>query len=112
MIYVEHFDIPRATFDLFEEILRGNLPWKDGIEGGVGIGQDMITAFSINMGDDFVIDFNVTQCERDKPYLEVILFEDGCEFYTWEISDSLLGCWETVFGGVIQKAFSVETFVE
>ena len=111
MIYVENFDIPRKTFDLYEAILRGERPWEDGIVGDVGVGQDMITAFSVDMGDDYVIDFNITKCEQNVPYLDIILFEDGCEVYSWPISDTLLGCWEAVFGGVTQSAFRVETYV-
>lgn len=111
MIYTEDFTIPRHTFDLFEAILRGNRPWEDGVDGAISCGQNVITAFSISFGDGFGVDFNITKCERDKPYLDVILFDEGCEMYTWEIRESLLGCWEAVFGGDIQKAFRVETFI-
>ncbi len=105
MIYVEYFDVPRKLFDKYEPVLLGTQEWLDGDE-------EVVTVFSVDMGDSFVVDFNLTNCERDKPYLDVILFDDGCEMYTWEIRESLLGCWEAVFGGVTQKAFRVETFAE
>ena len=104
MIYVENFDIPRAVYDKYEPVLRGTEQWLDGDE-------ECVTVFSVNMGDDFEIDFNVNNCEHDSPYLDVVLVDHGCEMYTWEISNSLLGCWEAVFGGVTQKAFRVETFI-
>ena len=103
VIYIKHYDIPREVYDRFQAILNGTREWED--EG------DSVTVFSIAFDEGWEIAFSCVP-PTEKPYLDVILFQNGEEVWGWEISDSLLGCWETVMGGYINAAFRVETFVE
>ena len=109
MIYTRDKTFTSEVFCKFQALLNGEADW-DSLSSPEKE-RDSITVTSVSMGDGYEIDFNVVR-GHDKPYLDVVLFENGNEFYTWEIRDHLGGCWETVFGGDIQKAFRVETFVE
>ena len=72
---------------------------------------DTVEAVSVDFGYGWEIDINICNGEPS-PYVDAVLFHDGCEVYTWEITDSVLGEWQVVLGGDINRAFRLEIFPE
>jgi len=73
--------------------------------------DDSVLVMSHDFGDGWEIDVKITK-GNPTPFLDVMLFEDGCEVYAWELSEELLGEWTVVMGGNIDAAFRFEIAAE
>lgn len=98
-IYTADHEIDGHIYEKYLGYLSKNVSW-DGIND---------TMYSVDFPEGYSIDVNLINAPRT-PYVEVILYKDGDEMFTWEYGDTIYGCWECVFGGEIQRAFRLESY--
>lgn len=102
MIYTAIRELSADKIAEYGAVLKGKawpLKWPDD--------DDSFLVMSHNFGDGWEIDIKITKGEPT-PFLDVILYEHGCEVHGWDISDDILGEWSVVMGGVINAAFRFE----
>lgn len=107
MIFTETRELPEADIKYFQSILDGETPWPTDRP----YDDEMITAVTVDFGYGWEIDVNIVKGEPT-PYVDAILFHDGHEVYTWEISETLVGEWQVVLGADLNRAFRLEIWPE
>ncbi len=103
MIYTETVLLPKDEIVRLQGILDKTLPWPAVYPDR----YETFTAVSVSFGDDWEMDVNICACE-EKPYVDVTLYQSGCEVYGWDISDLIMGEWQVVLGDDIGRAFKLE----
>ncbi len=102
MIYTAIRELPLHKIAEYRDILAGKswpLKYPDD--------DDSVLVMSHDFGDGWEIDIKIIKGDPT-PFLDVILYEHGCEVHGWEISDEVLGEWSVVMGGVVNAAFRFE----
>lgn len=107
MIFTETRELPLADIQRFNGILDGTIKWPSTWPDR----YETIEVLSVNFGDGWEIDINICFGEPT-PYVDAVLFENGCEVYAWEIAEDIVGEWQVVLDGTINKAFRLEIAVE
>jgi len=78
---------------------------QDFLDGG-GDGTDsVIRTYTVEMGNGFEVDIKV--CDGDRPFVDPVLFHDGSEVCTIEVSDELCGEYQFYIGGDGGDTFTV-----
>ena len=91
----------------------GVIPFEDLIGQAEGKGADSYVVFSVVWPRGWEMDFNIVR-GYEKPYIDVTLFQDGCEVYTWEPVDNFFendGVWMVVLEDG-SEAFRVDLVLE
>ena len=104
MIFTELVLLPADEIKRLQGILDKTLPWPSVYPDR----YETFTAASVSFGDDWEIDVNIVAGEMSKPFVDVVLFQGGCEVYGWDLADTILGEWQVVLGDDINRAFKLE----
>ena len=102
MIFIEIRELPQADIRRYHSILDGTRPWPVTPDR-----DEVILVLSVDFGYGWEMDVNICKGEPT-PYVDVVLFHDGCEVYSWEICDELVGEWQVVLGADLNRAFRLE----
>ena len=117
MIYTEIVLLPKDELKRFQDLLDGTVEWSHGsdaleISDKIDyVDSDIIHAVGVAFGDLWEMDVNIVN-GKDKPFIDAVLFHDGCECYAWDISDNIVGEWQVVLGDDIGRAFKLEVRAE
>lgn len=107
MIFTETVEMSLEDIKRYDGIINGTIAWPSTWPDR----YETISVLTVNFGDGWEADVNI--CSGDPtPYVDAILFHDGCEVYLWEITENIVGEWQCVLGGDINRAFRFEIAAE
>lgn len=107
MIFTEIRELPLADIQRYHSIIDGTTKWPSSWPDR----YETIEVLSVDFGGGWEMDINICHGEPT-PYVDAVLFHDGCEVYAWEISETLVGEWQVVLGDDINRAFRLDIRAE
>ncbi len=107
MIFTETVLLSAEDIKRYNGILDGTVAWPDDLPEHT----ETILAASVHFGDLWEMDVSICPGEPT-PFVDAVLFHDGCECYAWDISEVIHGEWQVVLGDDIGRAFKLEIRAE
>ena len=89
--YTQIIEIPKKDYELYSKLLTmtGNE-----IYAKYGFKRDETFTYTANFPNNTECDVKLVICENeDKPYIEAILFQNGCEIAVSDVGDNIIDTW-------------------